>query len=242
MRGIVLAEFGSRETEIRGVIKNIRTISNLPIVIYSDKRYDFLGLDVTVKLVVPGWVGHRRYFNRNNDYWKVVAAKEFDEVLIIDDDMRIVNDRWVEGFEIAEKFGVCLPMNPRIYFGLDRQCGDDTSDDLRNKTGDCPYHLTGNNMGVIFANTNHLNTRKIFNTYLDFMEKEPCRGPVAMGVAYWRCGRAPYFLPEEWCACGGYTSFKSRSRLRINPMFLHIGHKDVLNWFNTENSFERFRK
>ena len=246
--GIVLAEFGEREKQIREFVKNVRKVSGLPIVIFSDRPYTNLGEGVLVR-VLPvescHWQGHRRYFNRNNDFWKVQGvlqtADDFDVVLVLDDDMRIVHKDFMEGFELAEKFGLCLPMNPRVYFGIDREVGDDVSPDVMIDTKDCPYGMTANNMGVIFLNNLNNRAMSVLERYLSYMENHPCRGPVAMAVSCWRERFGPYFLPEEWCACGGYTQFKQRSGKRINPMFLHVGHPDVNQWFQTEPVFSDFR-
>ena len=76
-KGIVLAEFGNREEQIKGLVKNIRKVSNLPIVVYSDRSYAFLDDDVILRVLERReclWQGHRRFHNRNNDSWKVVAA------------------------------------------------------------------------------------------------------------------------------------------------------------------------
>lgn len=246
-RGIVLAEFGERGREIRGFIKNIRTVSNLPIIIYSDRSYENLGDGVFIRVLSEEkryWRAHQRYYNRNNDYWKLEGAMietDFDTVLIMDDDMRIVNSQFVQGFELAERFGLCLPINPRTYFGLDREVGDDVPDDVIHDTKDCPYYMTANNMGVIFLDTTDGKVRSVVNHYLTYMQHHPCRGPVAMAVACWRERFSPYILPEEWCACGGYTSFRHRSNKRIQPMFLHIGHPDVAKWFEADPAFADYR-
>lgn len=240
-KGIVLAEFGERGDWVRGLVKNVRTVSDLPVVIYSDKNYESLGDDVTVQIVEPHWKGHRRFHNRNNDYWKIIAAKEFELALVLDDDVRIVNEQFIQGFSMAQRFGLCLPINPRVYFGLDREVGDDVDNVILQETVDVPYYMPANNMGVIFVDTTSHDVGHLLDQYLEFMEKFPCRGPVAMGVACWRSKCTPYFLPEEWCACGGYNQFKTRTRKRIMPTFLHVGHPDVKTWFEKERLFERFR-
>ena len=240
-KGIVLAEFGDRERQIKGLVKNVRSVSTLPVVIYTDRDYFDFGEGVTTRKVAPRWTGHRRYYNRNNDYWKIVAAREFELTLVLDDDMRIVNEQFIQGFDLAEKFGICLPINPRVYFGFDREVGDDVDDNIKRDTIGCPYYMTGNNMGVIFVNTCDHGVKHLLDVYLEFMEQHTCRGPVAMGVACWRSKCTPYFLPEEWCVCGGYNSFKERTRKQVRPMFLHVGHSDVNEWFGHEKLFERFR-
>ena len=244
-RGIVMAEFGSRGSQIHDTIKNVRTVSQLPIVIYSDRHYPDLGEGVTLN-VLPDesimWKSHRRYFNRNNDYWKVEAARlEFDLTLVLDDDMRIVHEHFMQGFDLAEKFGMCIPLNPRVYFGIDREVGDDVPDDVRKDSVNIPYHMTANNMGVLFFNNRNSHTDRVMLQYTNYMLTHPCRGPVAMGISCWNEDFAPYFLPEEWCLCGGHTEFRYRSNKRIDPIFLHVGHPDVNEWFQKEPLFEKYR-
>jgi hypothetical protein len=104
---------------------------------------------------------------------------------------------------------------------------------------DIPYYLTANNMGVIFINSSK--AKQVLDYYLNFMQEHPCRGPVAMAVAYYNCNYTPYFLPEEWCVCRGYTKYKFRKNKRIEPMILQIGHQDVKQWFDKNEEFKRFR-
>jgi len=247
-RGIILAEVGERGDQIRSLIRNVRTVSDLPIVIYSDRPYENLGSNAEVKLLSNKeklqWQGHRRYHNRQNDFWKIIKApEEFEQVLILDDDMRIVNEGFAQGFDIAERFGMCLPVNPRTYVGLDVKVGDDVDSPVKDSLRyvGVPYYLTANNMGVLFLDNRFYKVDKIIAHYRTFMIQFPCRGPVAMAAACWTSKKTPYFLPEEWCACGGYTEFKMRSRKRIDPIFLHVGHEDVMDWFNREPAFEKFR-
>ena len=246
-RGIILAEVGERGDQIRSLIRNIRTVSDLPIVVYSDRPYENLGSNAEVKLLSNKeklqWQGHRRYHNRQNDFWKIIKApEEFEQVLILDDDMRIVSPLFIDGFDIVGKFGICLPVNPRVYAGIDAEVGDDMDDKVKDQLLriKMPYTLTGNNMGMIFLDNSFYKTEKLIDEYEAFMVNYPCRGPIAMAVAYWFARVTPYFLPEEWCACGGYNKFKERKK-RIEPIFLHVGHEDVMDWFNREPAFEKFR-
>lgn len=246
---ILLAEFGERESQLIGMLKNVRAVTDLPVIIYTDRLYPRLGScpKVSQKLLPPEqcyWQGHRRYFNRNNDYWKIKAAMmetDYNVVLVLDDDMRIVNDKFVDGFALAEKFGLCLPLNPRTYFGLDREVGDDVSPETLEDTKHIPYHMTANNMGTVFLNISNERVGGVAGRYVRYMQEYPCRGPVAMAVACWQEGLAPYFLPEEWCLCGGNAAFRYRSSKRILPMLLHVGHKDIEKWFKTDPAFTDFQ-
>ena len=80
-KGIILAEFGNRERQIRELLRNIREEArvDLPITILSDRYYEDLGSDVMQRVLTKDevkWKGHKRYFNRNNDYWKVKGFLE----------------------------------------------------------------------------------------------------------------------------------------------------------------------
>lgn len=241
-RGIVLAEFGDRTKQVRSILKHLRLVTDLPIVIYTDYEYEFSFQDVSqVVLKDLLWKGHRRYCNRNNDYWKIKVASEFDETMVIDDDIRIVNENFVQGFDFAERFGICLPMQARVHFGLDLEIGADVSESVKSNLKDVPYYLTANNMGVVFINNKLPIVESVLEFYLNFLRLLPCRGTVAMAVAYYNCYYAPYFLPEEWCVCNGYNRYKHRKGKKIDPIILHIGHKDVRRWFNENEDFKRFR-
>lgn len=246
-RGIVLAEFGNREVQVIDICKHLRKLTLLPIVIFTDMKYDLsqIGGDTSQCFLNENevlWKNHRRYHNRNNDYWKIKGALScFEQALILDDDMRIVNEQFTQGFDFAAKYGLCLPINPRTYFGIDREIGDDVSISALKQTIDIPYYLPANNMGTIFFDTRLPLTRMVLDYYLRFMEGFPCRGPVAMAAACYRTETAPLLLTEEWCVCGGYTNYKSRSNKRIDPIFLHIGHEDVKKWYENNQEFERFR-
>lgn len=247
-KGIVLAEVGNREKELTSFVEDIRTVTKLPIVIYSDRDYPKLNNNgVVVKFLkstqLSLWKGHSRWANRQNDYFKIWAAKkEFRLALILDDDMRIVSTDFHEGFELAKQFGFCLPVNPRVYYGFDEMVGADVDKSVKIVNSDIPFHLTGINMGTIFVDTEHHGASYVIDYYLEYMKKYPCRGPVAMSAAYWRKHISPYFLPEEWCVCGGYTQFKVRTHQKIKPIILHVGHDDVMKWYRTEPAFKQFRK
>jgi len=237
-RGIITASFGDRD--VSEFTRNIRKYTDLPILIYTDRRYALVpeirhtsefatfgdcepGIDLCAVDTI--WHDHKRYGQRNGDYWQAYGALTcpFDEVLYLDDDMRIVSPEFIQGFELAEHFGLCLPLNPRGIVSIDGTIGADV-------TGKPEIPLaTAYNCGTMFFNRNNFKATQYLQNWVNIMYVTPQRGPMAAFRAALRTNFSPYTLQYNWCVCSEHIDID-------NPIIVHAGHKDVKEKYKCEHS------
>jgi hypothetical protein len=238
-RAIIVASFGDRDAYLTPLLKNIRMYTNLPVQLITDKRRD---LDFTSQCVLDisqfEWRDHPRWGVRNTNLWLAKAAlwEEYDSVCCLNDDMRIVNKDFIDGFGLAEKFGVCVPINPRIYVKYNAM-GTDASNEDRQETDKGPIYGPACNMSPMFACRLHDHARQLLEAYIE--ELHNCmRGTLAFWLASYRTAITPLYLPEQWCVCGSSAKFirdyKKTLQGRtypIEPMMLHWGQAEVREVF-----------
>ena len=162
---------------------------------------------------------HPRYGWRMNDYWKVKRMLESgaDVAMCFDGDMRIVDREAARTLPlITERFGVCLPINPRYLFSVDNGVGADAQTEL----GEEPGTLTSVNCSPITIAINQRDARMMADVYCDLMLTQPVRGPVAWSWAMWQAGVAPMILAPQWCVCERHIGCG-------NEIIIHEGHTAV---------------
>lgn len=151
---------------------------------------------------------------RMNDYYKVKMLLESKEDVAIsfDADMFICSDKFYQIVPLVEKFGMCIPMNPRYTVEYDARIGADGGEDK--------WMAHAMNMSPIAFNTKNKKARKMLETYLYLMETNPRRGTLVMWRAIWITGFMPCILPPQWCVC--------REHIGVgDEIILHIGHDEV---------------
>ena len=179
---------------------------------------------------------HPRYGWRMNDYWKVrkMLDSGADVAMCFDGDMRIVNREAARTLPLlAERFGICLPINPRYLVRVDGAVGADTNwrpdaadhrHDLTGGTGtsvNCspiairlaPWHVDDSPNGGGMA-------QQLAEVYCQEMLDDPVRGPIAWWRAMWRTGISPLILGPQWCTC-------ERNIGCGNEIVIHEGHAAV---------------
>jgi len=241
-RAVIVASFGDRDRQIHETITNLMEYCDLPIHLVTDRTRQAPRDRVVQRVLQPGelrWREHRRWGVRNANIWLARAALEatdYSSVMCLNDDMRIVHHGFLDGFALAEKFGVCVPSNPRIYVRYNAMGADATDADLERAMRTAPY-APACNVSPLFASQLPA-ARTLLQAYLD--ELETCmRGTLAIWFASWRTGITPVYLPEFWCVCEGNARHirDYRKRLRgkthdIPPMMLHVGQKGVREVFD----------
>jgi hypothetical protein len=150
--------------------------------------------------------------------------------------MRIVSKGFIDGFLMAEKFGCCVPTNPRIYVKYNAM-GADTSEKDYKPEMDGPEYAPSCNMSPMFFSANIPTARELLITY----EKElmTCmRGTLAFWKASWKTGVTPLYLPEQWCVCASnakyirdYKKILQGKIYSIEPIILHWGQAEVREIF-----------
>ena len=178
---------------------------------------------------------HPRYGWRANDYWKVrkMLDSGADVAMCFDGDMRIVNREAARTLPLlAERFGICLPINPRYTVRRDFIDGADVT----GCADQTMWYGPSLNCSPIAIAVAAARARTIAEVYCDQMLRCPIRGPLAWWKAMLGTGTVPLILPPQWCVCErhigvggeiilheGHASVKRHYRL-------HPAHDDQSDW------------
>lgn len=199
--------------------------ADISVTVYTDQDYEDTSLISYVKKKPIFNLNHKRFGWRCNDYYKVLALLEStaDIAISLDSDMQIVSDESLSIVPLTEKFGVCLPANPRFLVKVDGDLGADGQ-----ATGEYDSSRGNgfaNNMSPISFDTKNKRARTLLEEYCNQMISSPARGPLVMWRAQWATGINPYLLPYQWCVC-------SEARGLGNEIMLHVGHREVEDYYN----------
>lgn len=166
---------------------------------------------------------HPRYGWRMNDFWKVrwMLDSGADVAMCFDGDMRIVDQEAVRTLPVlAQRFGACLPINPRYLVKVDGTVGADTN---WNQAEYGEYSLGSGpslNCSPIALSLADDAAVALARLYCNEMLVNPVRGPIAWWRAMWSTGITPLILPPQWCVCSRHIGVG-------NEIILHEGHLDV---------------
>jgi hypothetical protein len=239
-RGIIVVSLGDRGTLLKPLMSNLRHYTNLPIVLYTDCEHQGLpGIEqILILRSALKWLDNPRWGIRNTN---VISARAilngpFDSCCVLNDDMRIVDKNFHDGFTLAERFGVCVPLNPRVYVGINAR-GADAEDTDYNPTLHGPERAPACNVSPLFACRRLVSAQTLLTAYLQ--ELESCmRGTLAFWKASWRTGITPVYLPEQWCVCESNAIYLRdlrkfiRGRVtQVTCMILHWGQAGVREAF-----------
>lgn len=261
-RAIILAAFGDRRRQVQRLIKNIRRFVDYPIHIITTPDSN-IGAPQTpkelvqyiaeqrieVEYVTRLWPANEpRSGVRNSNYYKVKKAldesykpedERYDSLLMLDDDMLIVNKHFVDGFDLAERFGAALPLNPRTYVWVNA-LGADAQRKDRIEIALSPQYAPACNFSPFFISTN-IKSRRFMIVLEQELHDNVCRGTLAVWKASWQSGFSPVYLPQQWCICGNeaeylknYTQQLCGQNLKIPPIMLHLGHQQTCDVFKDE--------
>lgn len=244
-RGYIIVSFGPRGENVLRLVRSIRQHSQYPIVIITDGKamqdskvlteLNFHSLVLSEEGFK--WKDSPRWPVRNcNRASAMFALDLFDSCCVLNDDMLVVHAGHADGFRLAERFGVCVPMNPRIYVQYNALGTDARPEDF-NERVDGPGHAPACNVSPMFVCRLHDNAKTLMKAYI--AELDVCmRGTLAFWRASWKCGVHPVYLPEQWCVCGSNAAYlrdctKSirGKRVHIETMMLHWGQEEVRHAF-----------
>lgn len=183
------------------------------------------GVDV-VKVTPPLDPAAARFGWRAHDYYQAFGLLRSTARIAIamDSDMLIVSDGFRAICQFASRFGLAVPINPRLLLKIDGRIGIDSTyraqDDSTQGLG-LTYNLT-----PIAFSTQHLAARKLLERYCSLLLEFPGRGAVHLAQASFERGFQPFVLPPQWCVC----SPRDLDSKHIWPeaLALHLGHRDVL--------------
>lgn len=169
---------------------------------------------------------HARYNMRMHNYIQIrqMLESKADVAIALDSDM------WVKDIprarslvDLALKFGICLPVNPRHLIHVDTTRGVD-SDGRADQLGGGGQAV---NCSPIAFSTGDTRARRLLLAVKKVMEESPVRGTLAWVRGEQVEGIAAYKLPIQWCVCQENCGVG-------NEIMLHIGHPKVQTFYGVK--------
>jgi hypothetical protein len=242
-RGIVIVSLGPGRTDnVVRLCRNIRQFSpSIHIHVVTDVVRPLPQEGVTQQIVTLDrlqWLDSPRWGVRNCNVLsaEAVLSRAFDSYCVLNDDMRIVSSEWEKGFDLAERFGVCVPTNPRIYVKYNA-LGADASDADFNERDWGPGVAPAVNVSPLFVCADRPKAYELSRIWRQQLQ-HCLRGTLAFWQATWLTGTTPVYLPEQWCVGASnaayFKNYKKRLRgqdVPVEPIMLHWGQEEVRRVF-----------
>jgi hypothetical protein len=161
---------------------------------------------------------HERYGWRAVDFFKAQGLYESpaDVAIYFDNDILIVSDNVRSIIPLTQKFGACVPMNPRYTVYKDWSIGTDVTTKEKDESG---YWGHATNQAILTC-SNDMRGKCFWNNYMAQFRKNPERGPFVNWRTMWNTGFMPCILPPQWCVCKSHIGVG-------DEIVLHIGHHEV---------------
>lgn len=209
------------------------------VTLFTDQDLSIGGAVRVVKVSPPFSRDEHRYGWRAHDYYQAVGMLESsaDIAIAMDSDMLIVSEGFRVIVELADIFGLAVPINPRLLQKIDGGIGTDSTYDAasdRTMGLGMSYNLT-----PIAFSTRHKIARTLLERYSEKLRLYPGRGAVHLVNASYEIGYQPCILPPQWCVCSP-RELDSKHIWR-EAIALHVGHKDVLPRWKSEMRKQKFR-
>jgi hypothetical protein len=225
---VILAQFGTRANELEPSLSSFTAyFPEASVTLYTDQTPRSRPQIAKLQLVRPPFsAAHdERYGWRCSDLYKVrgLLQSSADLAIAVDCDMYIVSDEVRTIIPLTQRFGLCLPANPRMLVKIDTAIGADT-DGVLDDTRGCGFAV--NSTPIAFF-TRHRGARRFLESFAANMERNPVRAPLALWRACWTSGFNPYLLPFQWCVCQEQVGIG-------NEIILHTGHAAVCQFYNLQ--------
>lgn len=195
------------------------------VTVYTDSDLGLPSRVRCIKVDPPFSQSHERYGWRAHDYYQAFGLLQStaDVAVAMDADMKIVSPDFRAVAVLAMKFGLALPMNPRLLLRVDGTIGSDTT--YRAETDETLGTTFAYNLTPMAFSPAHPQARAVLQSYLARLEANPGRGAVHLSAAAFEQGFSPCLLPATWCVCSpnDYDS----PHLWRHAIALHVGHADV---------------
>jgi len=148
MINIIMSEFGDRRVnrgggnfgDLHRLDPSVTSFSSwfrtdeLKLTVYSDYEIDVSGFDIETEVKVVDKIssGHRSGYHAA-DYYKFygMLKSPYETAIAMDNDMVTMSKAVRTLPYLAKKFGICLPINPRLLVNLDSTKGDDSNYDIK---------------------------------------------------------------------------------------------------------------
>ena len=222
---IILSQFGPEADAYEPALSGYRKyFPEAKFVLYTDRECATPQLFNKVNVVIPPFDrNHPRYGNRSNDWFKIkgLLDAETNVAIAVDGDTLPVSDRVQTLPALAERFGLCVPSNPRCMVHVDATVGEEGIKPFDRDYGG----LHAVNMTPIAFDTSNERMRRLLDIFLMAQRANRVRGPLAMMRAAWAVGVAPAILAPQWCVCWRHNGIG-------NEIILHTGHEKVRDYYN----------
>jgi len=202
---IILAEFGKSAPD---VTQYRETWPEADIQVFGDADVPH----------IPQFEGPR-YGWRMNDLYKVRKCLDSgaDIAMCFDGDMRIVDREAARTLPLlAQRFGICLPLNPRYTVRRDFEDGADVTGATDQKM----WYGLSVNCSPIALSLHRTKSTILSEEYCRLMLAHPRRGPMVWWNAMLNTGIAPLILPPQWCVCERHIGCGGE-------IVIHEGHQSV---------------
>lgn len=249
---LVMSEFGESRQNAGGnclapfdrlnpTLDSFRNIfPSAKVSLYTDQPLQsYAGVDV-ITVAPPFDRGAARYGWRAHDYYQAfgMLRSSANVAIAIDSDMLIVSECFRVIYQFAQRFGLALPINPRLLLKIDGGIGVDSTyrpqSDSTQGLG-MTYNLT-----PMAFSTQHHAARQLLERYCELLVESPGRGAVHLVQASFDLGYQPFVLPPQWCVCSP-RDLDSKHMWR-EAVALHLGHRDVLPRWRKEKKLEKLRE
>ncbi len=117
---------------------------------------------------------------------------------------------------LAQKFGVCLPLNPRYLVKRDFTDGADVNGCIDQSL----WYGPSVNCSPIAIDLRNRSAVRLGESYCDHMLQKPKRGPLSWWEAMLSTGVSPLILPPQFCVCEKHIGIG-------DEIILHEGHESV---------------
>jgi len=207
------------------------------VTLYTDQPLQGYARVNVVTVTPPFDRGAARYGWRAHDYYQSfgMLQSSADVAIAMDSDMLIVSERFRVICEFAQRFGLAVPINPRLLLKIDGGIGVDSTycaqADSTQGLG-MAYNLT-----PIAYSTRHPVARQLLERYCALLVEFPGRGAVHLVQASFDLGYQPFVLPPQWCVCSPRDL--DSEHIWREAVALHIGHRDVMPRWRKEKKKEK---
>lgn len=226
---LILSQFGKDSDIVEPALSSFKQFfPDSTVTIYTDNS-EFKNEKINSIIIVKPVFNKKsvRYGWHCSDFYRAIGLLESKAEIAIysDADMIFFSKSCKNILELTEKFGICVPANPRLLMRNDALVGEDCDKILDETEG---YGAAYNTSPISF-NTRNILARKLLEEYVKLMKETPQRNPVILYRAAWNTGIFPYVLPFNWCVCKEHIGIG-------NELILHSGHRQVLNYYTKKHS------
>ncbi|MEO1712681.1 MAG: hypothetical protein AAFU60_05040 [Bacteroidota bacterium] len=240
----IFSEFGSRELanqpfsgelRLHPTFQSVRRFfEGANLVLYTDQEEigeKYPGVELRIIDV------DKSPFDRKNhrwgwhccDYYQVQGLLESkaDIAISVDSDLVFVSEEVRTILPIIERFGICVPTNPRQLVKVDGIHTRGNDGDYRIDEDESRGNLLTYDLWWMGFDPMDQRGRRWLEEFSSLMQANPKRGPLQLTRACWNTGIFPYSMAKQWGV--------GKDDLGIgNEIILHAGHEEVIDFYKLD--------